>query len=89
MTTCPYKDNSSLKKLPCNWHSHPENSNIRLCDCGNFYKIDELVEPFQGSQSFFVVLTIVILILGQAVRFEKPGLNAPVPQNYNQLKEIR
>jgi hypothetical protein len=89
MITCPYKDNPNLKKLPCNWHSHPEDKNIRLCDCGNFYKIDELVNPFQGSSFFFAILAVIIVILGQAVGFEKPTLNTPVPQNYNQLNDPR
>ncbi len=25
----PYKDNTNLRKLPCNWHSHPQDANVR------------------------------------------------------------
>jgi hypothetical protein len=70
---CPYKDNTNLRKLPCNWHSHPQDANVRLCDCGNFYRIDELVNQSQGLQLILTLLAVIILVLGHAILYENPN----------------
>jgi hypothetical protein len=65
---CPYKDNKNLKKLPCNWHFHQQDTNIRLCDCGNWYRTDELVDQYQN-------LPLVLLAVKKHRSFGQNSIN--------------
>jgi hypothetical protein len=84
---CPYKDNNNLKKLPCNWHFHPQDTNIRLCDCGNWYKIDEAVNHQYGNLPLILMVLAVVLVIGHAVFYEKPSQNIPTYSSYDKLGE--
>lgn len=72
---CPYKDNKNLKKLPCNWHFHPQDTNIRLCDCGNWYRTDELVNQYQNLPLVLIVVAIIIVLIANVIRSESPNPN--------------
>ena len=74
---CPYQDNPNLKKLPCSWNPHPQNSNIRICDvCQRYYQVDELINPFQGVLSW-IVLAIILLLFVNIVSSQPPRENVP------------
>lgn len=77
---CPYKDSQNLQALPCSWHAHPQDQNIRICDvCQNYYRIDEIVNPSHGLLSF-IILAIVAMIFTNSLLFNQPGLDAPETQ---------
>jgi hypothetical protein len=83
---CPYKDNKNLKKLPCNWHFHPQDTNIRLCDCGNWYKTDELVDQYQNLPLVLIVVVaiIIVVIIANLMGSEPPNLGKPKDSSYGE-----
>ena len=60
--TCPFRENHSLRQLPCHWVTHSKNSNIRVCDvCRNHYDMRYVAVCSPGFLAF------VLLVLATAI----------------------
>lgn len=70
---CPYKNHQSLQKMPCHWISHPEDTNIRICDtCQNHYDLRDF-RKFSDQGLTFVAVVIILLMIITTVKFESPN----------------
>ena len=60
--TCPFKDNQSLKKMPCSWYTPDGYPNFRICDvCQRNYRLDEIAGYRDREGCLFVLLLIIFV----------------------------
>lgn len=87
--TCPFQNNTSLKKLPCNHIQHPHNTNIMFCTvCRDSFDIREVDSSFP-SVLFFLLLGIIaslILTMNKMTLTDNPSnshqRNLSIEANY-------
>ena len=68
--TCPFKENHSLRQLPCHWVNHPQDPNVRVCDiCRNYYDMRYVNFFSPGSLTFvLILLTTAIFVISVGLR---------------------